>query len=287
MTTTRFTKEQLIEWARERKSQAEDFPGVENAEKDLVLAEIALASLTAKPVAWTDADELRDANNGGSGYLFSIGGDANKFADPRRQLVLYTAPPAQVVHQEPIAWLNDAYLARGVVDGEAGSEDAGPGYIPVYREPLYAVQPVPVVPDERAAFNAWNNDTDCPLAGLTVKQAAWLAWLKRSGTIKSFGNDEEFEPVSNRDELLPSIKPAPELDSVAKNAKSPPGNSPVIPDDVLSAVRKVARIRADFDDFDGDRRGIGDCLDEAEQDLIVTINKHASVIAAAPQQEAE
>lgn len=48
--TREFTKEQLIEWARERKSQAEDFPGVENAEKDLVLAEIALASLTAKPI---------------------------------------------------------------------------------------------------------------------------------------------------------------------------------------------------------------------------------------------
>lgn len=65
------------------------------------------------------------------------------------------------------------------------------------------------------------------------------------------------------------------------------GNYPVIPDEVLSAIRKVASIRADFDDFDGDRRGIGDCLDEAEQELIVTINKHASVIAAAPQQEAE
>ncbi|MEP9179720.1 hypothetical protein ABKT77_13205 [Enterobacter cloacae] len=62
------------------------------------------------------------------------------------------------------------------------------------------------------------------------------------------------------------------------------GNSPVVPDEVLSAVRKVARIRADFDDFDGDRRGIVDCLDEAEQELIVTINKHASRIVA-PQQE--
>ncbi|CAI8704858.1 hypothetical protein [Kosakonia quasisacchari] len=38
--------------------------------------------------------------------------------------------------QQPIAWLNDAYLARGVVDGEAGIEDAGPGYIPAYREPV-------------------------------------------------------------------------------------------------------------------------------------------------------
>ena len=60
------------------------------------LARIALTSTEAEPVAWTDADELRDANNGGSGYLFSIGGDANKFADPRRQMMLYTAPPAPV-----------------------------------------------------------------------------------------------------------------------------------------------------------------------------------------------
>ncbi len=60
------------------------------------------------------------------------------------------------------------------------------------------------------------------------------------------------------------------------------GNSPVIPGDVLSAILKVARVRADFDDFDGDRRGIGDCLDEAEQELIVTINKHASQLAAGP-----
>ncbi|MEL8209192.1 DUF551 domain-containing protein, partial [Escherichia coli] len=42
------------------------------------------------------------------------------------------------------------------------------------------------------------------------------------------------------------------------------------------------KIRADFDDFDGDRRGIGDCLDEAEQELIVTINKYASQLAAEP-----
>lgn len=60
------------------------------------------------------------------------------------------------------------------------------------------------------------------------------------------------------------------------------GNYPVIPSEVLSAILKVAKIRADFDDFDGDRRGIGDCLDEAEQELIVTINKYASQLAAEP-----
>ncbi|HBH9377713.1 TPA: ead/Ea22-like family protein [Escherichia coli] len=59
-------------------------------------------------------------------------------------------------------------------------------------------------------------------------------------------------------------------------------NYPVIPSEVLSAIREVAKIRADFDDFDGDRRGIGDCLDEVEQELIVTINKYASQLAAEP-----
>ncbi|WP_432804767.1 DUF551 domain-containing protein [Escherichia coli] len=67
------------------------------------------------------------------------------------------------------------------------------------------------------------------------------------------------------------------LASLEQNALS--GNSPLIPGEVLSAIREVARIRADFDDFDGDRRGIGDCLDEAEQELIVTINKYASQLA--------
>lgn len=68
--------------------------------------------------------------------------------------------------------------------------------------------------------------------------------------------------------------------SLGQNALS--GNSRLIPGEVLSAIREVAKIRADFDDFDGDRRGIGDCLDEAEQELIVTINKYASQLAAEP-----
>jgi hypothetical protein len=37
--------------------------------------------------------------SGGSGYLF-VGGDANKFADPRRQMMLYTAPPAPIAMKD-------------------------------------------------------------------------------------------------------------------------------------------------------------------------------------------
>lgn len=55
--------------------------------------------------------------------------------------------------------------------------------------------PAPVSIDERAAFNAWNNDTDCPLAGRDEKTAAWLAWSRRAAMLQG------SQPVSNRDEL--------------------------------------------------------------------------------------
>lgn len=49
---------------------------------------------------------------------------------------------------EPVAWLNDAYLGRGVLDGETGKEDQGPGYIPVYRIP----PPAALSPEYHAAM---------------------------------------------------------------------------------------------------------------------------------------
>lgn len=52
----------------------------------------------SEPVAWTDTEELRDVNVAGIGYLFGIDREANKFADPRRQIMLYRhAQPAPVV----------------------------------------------------------------------------------------------------------------------------------------------------------------------------------------------
>ncbi|HDU3656790.1 TPA: DUF551 domain-containing protein [Klebsiella quasipneumoniae subsp. similipneumoniae] len=55
----------------------------------------------SEPVAWTDEEELRDVNVAGIGYLFGIDQEANKFADPRRQIMLYRhAQPAPVVPEE-------------------------------------------------------------------------------------------------------------------------------------------------------------------------------------------
>jgi len=63
---------------------------------------------------------------------------------------------------EPVAWLNDAYLARGVLDGETGKEDQGPGYIPVYRIPPPAVlSPEKITEIMQDAWNEFCDDTGC------------------------------------------------------------------------------------------------------------------------------
>ncbi|MDK1331574.1 hypothetical protein QMT07_12240 [Cronobacter sakazakii] len=54
--------------------------------------------------------------------------------------------------------------------------------------------------------------------------------------------------------------------------------APVVPDDVLAALRNVAKIRLDFNDFDGDRRGMADCLGEAEEALIEVVNRRAAML---------
>ncbi|HHT2405896.1 TPA: hypothetical protein ACTYRL_000558 [Klebsiella michiganensis] len=56
--------------------------------------------------------------------------------------------------------------------------------------------------------------------------------------------------------------------------------APVVPDDVLKALQKVARIRLDMDGFDGDRRGIADCLCDAEEALIEVVNCCAAMLHA-------
>ncbi|GKP76706.1 hypothetical protein NUBL8594_11590 [Klebsiella pneumoniae] len=54
--------------------------------------------------------------------------------------------------------------------------------------------------------------------------------------------------------------------------------APAVPQDVLDALQKVARIRLDLNDFDGDRRGIADCLCDAEEALIEVVSRCAAMI---------
>ncbi|EHC3242053.1 hypothetical protein JTQ37_002331 [Escherichia coli] len=129
--------------------------------------------------------------------------------------------------------------------------------------PVYADSSAPVVPDEidvndvPRAVTYFKTHRDCYADGWNACRAAML----QSGNFRENKNSS----TNNFREIAETST-----------------NYPVIPSEVLSAILKVAKIRADFDDFDGDRRGIGDCLDEAEQELIVTINKYASQLAVEP-----
>lgn len=100
MTNNQLTKEWLQQTIAELESVRDEIPfGIDtNSELELAAFKLALAAMDSEPAAWTDEEELRDANQSGSGYLFGIGHDANKFADPRRQIMLYLhAQPAPVV----------------------------------------------------------------------------------------------------------------------------------------------------------------------------------------------
>ncbi|UWC45378.1 hypothetical protein [Klebsiella aerogenes] len=101
MTKSTITRERIQRIIRAIDSEAYDEEEIRewlSSDEIMELSRMALAAMDSETVAWTDEEELRDANESGSGYLFGIGHDANKFADPRRQIMLYRhAQPVPVV----------------------------------------------------------------------------------------------------------------------------------------------------------------------------------------------
>lgn len=155
------------------------------------------------------------------------------------------------------------HIAEQQVDGTSDYIKDGEWPIDNGTIEVYAAPPAPVVPEEKPMPN--------PLSMYAVDAVAAIAEVRgwnacRAAMLQS----ENFR--ENKNSSTNNFREIAETST----------NYPAIPSEVLSAILKVARIRADFDDFDGDRRGIGDCLDEAEQELIVTINKYASQLAAEP-----
>lgn len=126
----------------------------------------------------------------------------------------------------------------------------------------------------RMALAAMDSESGClPLDYLQghkdgLEWAAQLAEANRPET----GDWLYDDPI----ELAKAIRKGPDMPPVQP--------APVVPDDVLKALQKVARIRLDMDDFDGDRRGIADCLCDAEEALIEVVNRRAAMLAAAPQE---
>jgi len=160
------------------------------------------------------------------------------------------------------------HIAEQQVDGTSDYLKDGEWPIDNGIIEAYAAPPVPVVPaalpendDEDGHDIDYLEPSEVYALGRTAGWNACRAAMLQSGNFRENKNSS----TNNFREIAETST-----------------NYPVIPSEVLSAILKVAKIRADFDDFDGDRRGIGDCLDEAEQELIVTINKYASQLAAEP-----
>ena len=91
----------LKEWLQQTIAELEEdrdaVPGVVNEDAAMALAamKLALASLEADVVAWTDEQELRDVEKYGCGYLFTAN-PVTPNADPHRVIKLCAAPPVPV-----------------------------------------------------------------------------------------------------------------------------------------------------------------------------------------------
>ncbi|WP_256970618.1 hypothetical protein [Citrobacter amalonaticus] len=255
-TITRFTKEQLITRVREKVKSLE-FAVTQSAfadnrselEEELDLARISLASLEAEPVAVNDD----------MAYAFhhalsdsSLGADEAEEikAGLRAAFANVTAPTAPVAVPDTLA-------------DDIDSDDQP--LLWSYSNGWNACRAAML---QGKAEHVSNRD-ELPLNYLHGHKDGleWAAQLAEANHPQT-GDWLYDDPT----ELAKAIRKGPDMPPVES------GNSPVIPDEVLSAIRKVARIRTDLDDFDGDRRGIADCLDEAEQELIVTINEHAAML---------
>ena len=220
-------------------------------------ARIALASLEAEAVACIDRANLDYLESGADADVWPASGAGSD------DVLLYAAPqlpqPAVLSVPDEIPKLKDGSGFKYLKDGVRYSVNYANGWNQC-RAAMLQAEPV-------------SNSDELPLDYLQGHKDGleWAAQLAEANHPQT-GDWLYDDPI----DLARAIRKGPDMPTVQG------GNSPVIPDEVLSAIRKVARIRTDFDHFDGDRRGICDCLDEAEQELIVTINKYASQLAAEP-----
>ncbi|MDT3597014.1 hypothetical protein [Cronobacter malonaticus] len=198
---------------------------------------------------------------------------------------------------EPVAYIIQDAEARdrglpGFLSYDASINDEDINEYEISVTPLYTAPPAPVVPkiDRKAICNK-------------------VHWLCARSPGATFYNAAEFA----LDEVMELLAPpapvvteglrialsnagiaAPESDEMlwasqqdyiqmlvtwVKDRK-PFKPASVLPVDVLAALRNVAKIRLDFNDFDGDRRGMADCLGEAEEALTEVVNRRAAMIAA-------
>lgn len=105
MTKSTITRERIQRIIRAIDSESYDEEEIRewlSSDEIMELSRMALSTMDSEPVAWTDEEELRDVNVAGIGYLFDIDREANKFADPRRQIMLYRHAQQPVVPENRV-----------------------------------------------------------------------------------------------------------------------------------------------------------------------------------------
>ena len=119
----------------------------------------------------------------------------------------------------------------------------------------------------RMALAAMDSESGCLPLDYLQGHKDGLEWAARLAEANHPGTGDWLydDPI----ELAKAIRKGPDMPPVQP--------APVVPDDVLKALQKVARIRLDMDGFDGDRRGIADCLCDAEEALIEVVNRRAAM----------
>ncbi|EOX8565455.1 dATP/dGTP pyrophosphohydrolase domain-containing protein [Salmonella bongori] len=106
---TTITKEWLQQTIAEFENTRDDIPfGLNDDDaKILIVLKRALAALTAEPVAWTDAEELRDLRTFGFCEMFTVE-PVSKDADMYRVIPLYTVsqpvPERERIRREHAEW---------------------------------------------------------------------------------------------------------------------------------------------------------------------------------------
>lgn len=164
---------------------------------------------------------------------------------------------------EPVAWTwhyrEQWHVTNDKCRAEFVAKDGDVAVLPLYRH----AQPAPEYPET----------LPCPVLlepglrfGKGIKTSSVLAALARRAVYES---DMAALSQEERAEFQARIEDFKAL--IAQPV-------PVVPQDVLEALQKVARIRLDLNDFDGDRRGIADCLGDAEEALIDVVNRCAAML---------
>lgn len=250
MTKSTITREQLIKKAQE---QIEFFrhtkitgEGRAHVNQCAALFEIALAAMDSEPVEMP-LDYLQGHKDG----------------------LEWAAQLAESNHPQTGDWLYDdpIELAKAI--------RKGPDMPPA--QPVADSDPVIIVGDDGGDALSYRRLIQSFEPGTKLYRHAQPAPVVPNGLRLALSNAGIAAPES--DEMLAATceKHIQALVTWVKDRK-PFQPAPVVPDDVLEALQKVARIRLDLNDFDGDRRGIADCLGDAEEALIEVVNRRAAML---------